>query len=37
VLNAWLERYERTIEIVFAVVFGVYFLYEGLEYLGVLP
>ena len=33
-LSAWLERNERTIEIVFAVVLGVYFLYEGLEHLG---
>ncbi len=33
-LNTWLERNERAIEIVFAIVVGVYFLYNGLEHLG---
>jgi threonine/homoserine/homoserine lactone efflux protein len=33
-LNAWLERHERTIDIIFTILLGVYFLYEGLEHLG---
>ena len=35
-LSAWLERHERTTDVIFAILLGVYFLYEGLEHLGVL-
>jgi len=36
-LNAWLERHTRTIVIAVAVLLGGYFLYAGLEQLGVFP
>ena len=35
-LNAWLERYARTIVIAVAVLLGGYFLFTGLEMLGVI-
>jgi threonine/homoserine/homoserine lactone efflux protein len=35
-IQHWLQRHERTIEIVVAAVFGFYFIYEGLEHLGFL-
>jgi hypothetical protein len=35
-LNAWLNRHERRIEIVVALIFGFLFTYNGLEYMGVL-
>ena len=34
-LNTWMKRHERTIEVIVAVIFGVLFLYIGLEHLGV--
>jgi threonine/homoserine/homoserine lactone efflux protein len=33
-LNAWMRRHQRAIEIVFALIFGMLFLYTGLELLG---
>ena len=35
-LNAWLTQHERTIEIVVALLFGLVFIYVGLEDLGIL-
>jgi threonine/homoserine/homoserine lactone efflux protein len=35
-LNTWMKRHERSIEIIVALVFGVLFLYLGLEQLGLL-
>ncbi len=34
-LNAWLERHSRTIVIAVAILLGAYFLYSGLEMVGV--
>ena len=34
-LSAWMRRYQRVIEIVFALIFGILFLYIGLELLGI--
>ena len=34
-LTAWMKRQERAIEIVFALIFGLLFLYTGLDLLGV--
>jgi len=34
-LTAWMKRKERVIEIVFALIFGVLFLYTGLDLLGI--
>ena len=33
-INAWMKRYERTIEVIVALIFGLLFLYIGLEHLG---
>jgi len=33
-LTTWMRRYQQAIEIVFAVVFGLLFLYNGLDILG---
>jgi len=33
-LNAWLEQHTRTIEIAVALLVGIYFLYTGLEHIG---
>jgi hypothetical protein len=35
-LNAWLRHHERRIEIVVALIFGLLFLFAGLEYMGFL-
>jgi len=34
-LTAWMKRKERVIEIVFALIFGLLFLYTGLDLLGI--
>lgn len=34
-LSGWLDRHERTITILVAIIFGFFFLYAGLERLGV--
>ena len=34
-LTAWMKRQERVIEIVFALIFGLLFLYTGLDLLGI--
>lgn len=34
-LTAWMKRQERAIEIVFALIFGLLFLYTGLDLLGI--
>lgn len=34
-LNAWMKRHERSIEIATAIIFGLVFLYIGLEQLDV--
>jgi len=34
-LNSWMKRQERVIEIVFAVIFSLLFLYAGLDLLGI--
>jgi len=34
-LTAWMKRQERTIEVVFALIFGLLFLYTGLDLLGI--
>jgi threonine/homoserine/homoserine lactone efflux protein len=33
-INVWMERYQRAIEVIAALVFGLLFLYIGLEHLG---
>jgi len=35
-MNTWLRHHERRIEITVALIFGLIFLYGGLEYLGIL-
>ena len=35
-LNAWLNTHERSIEIIIAIIFGLMFVYIGLESLGIL-
>ncbi len=35
-LNIWIKRHQRTIEVIVAVIFGLLFLYIGLERLGAL-
>jgi len=34
-LTVWMKRYERAIEIVFALIFGLLFLFIGLDLLGI--
>jgi hypothetical protein len=34
-LSRWLDRHERTITVLVALMFGCFFLYAGLERLGV--
>lgn len=36
-LNVWLRHHERRIEISVALIFGILFLFTGLNYLGVFP
>jgi len=36
-LTVWMKRYERAIEVVFALIFGLLFLYTGLDLLGIRP